>query len=109
MPRYNRKDINGLMEALCREFGVEFTAGFPTKPGQLYLDHNPTYGGYAICKSTGDAGSHSTLRVMDRRYSPNELAEHISFALTMIRQAGKSEPDDVMKAKILAELGMKTP
>ena len=106
MPRYTRKEINSLMEALCREFGIEFTTEFPSKAGQMYLEYNPTYGGYALCKyvdSMTDKGAHGTMRVMDKRYSPNELAEHISFALTMLRQAGKSEPDEVMKARIEQE------
>lgn len=101
MPRYSRKDIESLTEAMCREFGLKYSeGGFIGDPDTIYLDHNPTYGGYAVCKKAGPPGTHSSLRVTDKRYSPNELAEHISFALAMLRQAGKSEPYEAAQQRI---------
>lgn len=83
MIRYSREDINHLMDAMCHQLGVKFSTDPMPPENALYLDYNPTYGGYQIRQST--SGSRSYMTVTDRRFSPRELAEHIHFSLAMSR------------------------
>jgi hypothetical protein len=84
MTRYTRKDINELMGAMCDQLGVEFSTESTPPERAIYLDYNPTYGGYQIRQSMTVEGSRSYMTITDRRFSPMELAEHISFSLAML-------------------------
>jgi hypothetical protein len=91
MTRYTRKDINELMDAMCHQLGVEFSTESVPPSRAIYLDYNPTYGGYQIRQSMGIMGSRSYTTITDRRFSPSELANHISFSLAMVNLSKKEE------------------
>lgn len=89
MTRYTRKDINELMDAMCLAFGIRFSTESVPSDRAIYLDYNPTYGGYQIRQSMTVEGSRSYMTITDRRFSPMELAEHISFSLAMLNLSQK--------------------
>jgi hypothetical protein len=91
MTRYTRKDINELMDAMCHQLGVEFSTESVPPSRAIYLDYNPTYGGYQIRQSMEVIGSWSYMTITDRRFSPSELANHISFSLAMVNLSKKEE------------------
>ena len=84
--RYTRQDIEELFAQLCKEMYVIYSDGrtYPHPVGSLFLEHNATYGGYRVLKSTSEQGAVQT--VTGTRYKPTQFAEQISFALAILRQ-----------------------